>query len=76
METLLVVWGKEFSLFMFFVASFIFSYLARITIFKELDYYEIKYTPQTKKRTLWLIYFNLIAISLWLNILQRLLLRL
>jgi hypothetical protein len=76
MEILLTEWGKAFALFVFFGATFVFSFLARMAIFKELDYYEIKYTQKTKKRTLWLIYFNLLAVSLWLHILQRLLSRL
>ena len=42
------LWIKEFSLFLFIAAAFLFSFLARITIFRELDYHEIKYTPKTK----------------------------
>ena len=76
MNIILTEWSREFAFFLFFAAIFVFSYLARLTIFNELDYYEIKYTPKTKKRTLWLIYFNLLAVSLWLHILQRLLSRL
>jgi hypothetical protein len=74
--TILIEWGKELSLFLFIAAAFLFSFLARITIFRELDYYEIKYTPKTKQRTLWLIFFNLLTVSLWLHILQRLFSRL
>lgn len=75
MNTLLNEWGKEFAFLLFFAAAFVFSYLARQTIFNELDYYGIKYTPKTKIRTLWLIYFNLITVSFWLHILQRLISR-
>jgi hypothetical protein len=76
MEVLLTEWDSAFAFFIYLGVTFVFSFLARITLFKELDYYEIKYTQQTKKRTLWLIYFNLLAVSLWLHILQRLLSRL
>lgn len=75
-DILLTSFGKELAFVFFLVAAFVFSYLARLTIFQELDYYEIKYTPRTKKRTLWIIYFNLLAVSIWLHILQRLLSRL
>lgn len=67
--------GKELSFVLFLIAAFAFSWLARTTIFNELDYYEIKYTPKTKRRTLWLIYFNIIAVSFWLLIFQHLLSR-
>ena len=75
-EAMFETYGKELAFIFFLLASFLFAYLTRLTIFQELDYYEIKYTPRTKKRTLWVIYFNLIAVSLWLHILQRLLSRL
>jgi len=75
-DILLTSFSKELAFVLFLVAAFVFSYLTRLTIFQELDYYKIKYTPRTKKRTLWLIYFNLLAVSLWLHILQRLLSRL
>lgn len=56
----------------FLIASFIFSFFVRKAIFQELDYFEIKYTSITKKRALWVIYFNLIIFILWIRILWRL----
>lgn len=76
MNIVFAEWDKALVLLIFFVFIFIFSFLSRITIFNELDYYEIKYTQKTKKRTLWLIFFSLSSVALWWHILQRLLLRL
>jgi hypothetical protein len=66
--------SKELVFFLFLFAAFVFSFFLRAIIFHELDYYEIKYTQRTKRRTLWLIYVNLIGISFWLHVLHRLLL--
>ena len=59
-----------------FVVTFLVSFFAWKTIFNELDYYEVKYTNKTKKRTLWLIYFSLVSVTLWFHALQLLLSRL
>ena len=76
MNIVFTEWDRALVLFIFFVVTFLFSFLAHGTIFKELDYYEIKYTSKTKKRTLWFIFLNLSAAALWLHVLLRLLSRL
>lgn len=60
---------EELFFIAFLIASFIFSFFVRKAIFQELDYFEIKYTSITKKRALWVIYFNLIIFILWIRIL-------
>ncbi|KIA76190.1 hypothetical protein DB43_AR00050 [Parachlamydia acanthamoebae] len=49
MNIVFTEWDKALVLLIFFVFIFIFSFLSRITIFNELDYYEIKYTQKQKK---------------------------
>lgn len=76
MNIVFTEWDRALVLFIFFVVTFLFSFLAHSTIFNELDYYEIKYTQKTKKRTLWFIFFTLASVTLWLHVLLRLLSRL
>lgn len=76
MNIVITEWDRALVLFIFFVVTFLFSFLAHRTIFNELDYYEIKYTQKTKKRTLWFIFFTLVSVTLWLHVLLRLLSRL
>ncbi|PJD94706.1 MAG: hypothetical protein CK425_10705 [Parachlamydia sp.] len=53
--------------------TFAFSFFVWVKLFAELDYHEIKYTIKTKKRTLWVIYFNLVSLIIWWQVLQLLL---
>lgn len=76
MEIVFTEGCKAFVLLIFFVVTFLFSFLVQRTIFNELDYYEIKYTLKTKKRTLWFIFFILASVTLWLHVILRLLSRL
>lgn len=76
MQIIFTEWDRAFVYLVIFVVTFLFSFLTWKTIFNEFDYYEIKYTKKTKKRTLWLIYFSLVSATLWLHVLQQLLLRL
>ena len=76
MNIVFTEWDKALVYLVIFVVAFLFSFLAWKTIFNELDYYEVKYTHKTKKRTLWLIYFSLVSTTLWFHALQLLLSRL
>lgn len=76
MNIVFTEWDRALVYLGIFVITFLFSFLAWKTIFNELDYHEIKYTKQTKQRTLWLIYFSLVSTTLWLYALQQLLSRL
>lgn len=76
MNIVFTEWDKALVYLIIFIVAFIFSFFVWKTIFNELDYYEIKYTNKTKKRTLWLIYFSLISATLWFHALQLLLSRL
>ncbi len=76
MHIVFTEWDKALVYLVIFVVTFLFSFLAWKTIFNELDYHGIKYTKKTKQRTLWLIYFSLVSATLWLHVLQQLLLRL
>lgn len=62
-------------LFLIFIV-FGFSLAFWMKLFNELDYYEIKYTKQTKKRTLWLIFGNLLSLIVLFYIVQSAFLRL
>ena len=66
-------WHEAFVLLGILLTLFIISWTAWTTIFRELDYYEIKYTLKTKRRTLWLIFSSLVSATLWLRILYLLL---
>ncbi len=76
MNIVFTEWDNALVYLLIFVACFVFAFFSWITIFRELDYYEIKYTSKTKRRTLWLIFSSLVSATLWLRILQLLLSRL
>ena len=56
--------------------TFVFSLLFWKTLFAELDVHEVKYTKKLKKRSLWLIFSNLLLLIIWWRVLQQLLSRL
>lgn len=56
--------------------TFVFSYFTWFGIFKELDIHEVKYTKKIKRRSLWLIFSNLLLLIIWGRLLQLLLSRL
>lgn len=56
--------------------TFLFSFFTWLCLFKELDIHEVKYTKKLKRRSLWLIFSNLLSLILWWRVLQLLLLRL
>jgi hypothetical protein len=58
------------------VLSFVFSWLTWFGIFKELDIHEVKYTQKLKRRSLWVIYANLLLLITWSRVLHLLLSRL
>lgn len=76
MKIVFTEWDRAFVYLAILLVIFIFSFLAWKTIFNEIDYHEIKYTQKTKQRTLWLIYFSLVSVTLWWYVLQQLLSRL
>ena len=76
MNIVFTEWDRILVYIVIFVVIFLFSLFAWKIIFNEIDYYEIKYTKKTKQRTLWLLYFSLVSTTLWLHVLQQLLLRL
>lgn len=76
MNIVFTEWDRALVYLAIFVVAFLFSFLVWKTIFNELDYHEIKYTKKTKRRTLWLIYFCLVSVTLWGHALQLLLSRL
>ena len=76
MNIVFTEWDNAFVYLILFIVTFVISFLTWKTIFRELDYYEIKYTIKTKQRALWLIYSSLISVTLWWHVLQRLLSRL
>lgn len=55
---------------------FVFSFLFWKTLFYELDILEIKYTAKIKKRSLWLIFSNLLLFIVWVRVLHLLMSRL
>jgi len=55
------------------VATFVFSFFVWRKLFIELDLHEIKYTEKIKRRSLWLIFFNLLSLIIWWHVLQLLL---
>lgn len=73
MNIVITEWHGALVLLGIFLVIFMISWLAWKTIFRELDYYEIKYTPKTKRRTLWLIFSSLVSATLWLHVLRLLL---
>jgi hypothetical protein len=58
------------------VATSVFSFFSWKILFLELDAHEIKYTKKIKRRSLWLIFFNLLSLIVWWRIFQLLLSRL
>lgn len=56
--------------------TFVFSFLIWRTLFDELDVHEVKYTTKLKRRSLWLIFSNLLLLILWWRVFQLLLSRL
>lgn len=73
MNIIITEWHGALVLLGIFLVIFMISWLSWKTIFRELDYYEIKYTPKTKQRTLWLIFSSLTSATLWLHVLRLLL---
>lgn len=53
MNIIITEWHGALVLLGIFLVIFMISWLVWKTIFRELDYYEIKYTLKTKTRTLW-----------------------
>ena len=76
MNIVFTEWDRALVYLAIFAVTFLISLFFWAITFQELDYFEIKYTKKTKRRVLWLIYFNLIAAILWLHVLLRLLSRL
>jgi len=56
--------------------TFVFSFFTWFCLFKELDIHEVKYTKKLKRRSLWLIFSNLLLLIVWGRALHLLLLRL
>lgn len=58
------------------LATFIFSFFVWKMLFLELDINDVNYTNKIKKRSLWLIFLNLLSLIIWWRVLQLLLSRL
>jgi hypothetical protein len=57
-------------------ATFCFSFFVWKMLFLELDIYGVNYTKKIKRRSLWLIFSNLLSLIIWWRVLQLLLSRL
>lgn len=57
-------------------ATFCFSFFVWKMLFLELDIHGVKYTNKLKRRSLWLIFSNLLSLIIWWRVLQLLLSRL
>jgi hypothetical protein len=58
------------------LATFVFSFFVWKMLFLELDVYDVHYTKKIKRRSLWLIFSNLLSLIIWWRVLQLLLSRL
>lgn len=52
------------------IISFTFSFTFWYRLFAELDYFQIKYTKETKNRMLWVIFGNLLSLILLFYLLR------
>lgn len=58
------------------LATFVFSFFVWKMLFLELDIHGVNYTKKIKRRSLWLIFSNLLSLIIWWRVLQLLLSRL
>jgi hypothetical protein len=71
MDVWSIDWSEMFPYFFVLFATFGAAFCLWTAVFSELDYYEIKYTRKTKRRTLLVIWSNLFLIIIWFNVIRK-----